>query len=502
MKRLCAVVLIAIILMTGCAKFDEYDVGMELLTMELNSPQHWVFSADQGAENYFTRVSMTSTYLPSLNLWVGQGEKNFPVIYDDEQTTIKVLEGLKDVESMVRRSTASEISYTPGVTFLKYLRNADFLSYHYDLPNMGFTAELRFDLSDVFDEMLGTELGMKIVIQRDDMEQFINYDKYSGIYMRYAVVVTKPKGYIEKKKDSTYFRGLADRLADQIIAQKYPNTIARELVKDSINREDYVVALEKYLFQQFNSYAEQSYAEVFMVERGLLRFDNNWENPVIYAQIDRETFRDEGIGSTNTFKNYMRDNVTDEAKFTCTLTDIDTSWAKDTITALASKGAINGFPDRTYRPKKKILGCEFVTMFTKVFYSDHFSLTNPKDIREIEDAVRINYFEWWAPYFVLSSQFIKEDRSYELLMNMKKELKREEVAYMVANQLKLDLEKDPTSIPKDINQADTFYRPYIIACMSAGALNGMGDGMFKPKGSVTREQAAQVIYNVLNYNPH
>lgn len=75
MKRLCTVVLIATILMAGCAKFDEYDIGMELLTMELNSPQHWVFSADRGAENYFTRVSMTSTYLPSLNLWVGQGEK-------------------------------------------------------------------------------------------------------------------------------------------------------------------------------------------------------------------------------------------------------------------------------------------------------------------------------------------------------------------------------------------------------------------------------------------
>ncbi len=57
------------------------------------------------------------------------------------------------------------------------------------------------------------------------MEQFINYDKYSGIYMRYAVVVTKPKGYIEKKKNATYFRPLADRLADQIISQKYPNTI-------------------------------------------------------------------------------------------------------------------------------------------------------------------------------------------------------------------------------------------------------------------------------------
>ncbi len=239
-----------------------------------------------------------------------------------------------------------------------------------------------------------------------------------------------------------------------------------------------------------------------MVERGLLRFDNNWENPVIYAQIDRETFRNEGTGSTNTFKNYMRDNVRDEAKFTCTLTDIDTSWAKDTITALASKGAINGFLDRTYKPKKKIRGCEFVTMFTKVFYGDSEYLTHPKRLRETEDAIRLNQEKWWSQYFLLAdSQYIKDNRSYELLMNMEKELKREEVAYMVANQLKLDLAKEPKIIPKDINEADAFYRPYINACMSAGALNGMGNDMFKPKNSVTREQAAQVIYNVLNYNP-
>ncbi len=500
MKRLCAIVLLATILMTSCAKFDEYDVGMELLTMELNSPQHWGYEFERVAEDYFRRVSVNSTYIPSLKLWESQGVAEYPLIYRDAQTTERILNELKDVEGMVKRSTVSEINYTPGITFLKYMKNSNFVSSHYDLPGMGLTAELRYDLPEYIDEILGTDLGMKIIIQRHSLEQFINYDRYSGIYMRYAVAVTKPKGYIEKK-ELDYFKPLADKLTNQIITNKYPNTVSREFIKESINRDDYVTALQNYLHEQFNSYAEQSYGEGLIVERGLLRFDNNWENPVIYARLDRETFRDEGIDSTDTFKNYMKDAVVDEAQFNCTLTDINTSWAKDTITALASKGAINGFPDHTYKPKKKILGLEFVTMFTKVFYSDHWTLTDPKRVREVEDSVRVNYYEWWKPYFGLASQYIKEDRSYELLQNMKEELKREEVAYMVANHLKLDLEKEPTIIPKDINQADAFYRPYINACISEGALNGVGNGMFKPKDSVTREQAAQVIYNVLNYNP-
>lgn len=484
--------------MTGCAKFDEYDVGMELLTMELNSPQHWAFSSDTSPENYFDRILLNGVYIPSVTLWRSQGTFEYPMIHNDNVITEKFLDGLKDVEGLVKRSTVSEITYTPGVTFLKYLKNSDFVSYHYNLPGNGFTAELRFDLPESIDDILGTDLGVKIVVQRDNLSQYINYDRYSGIYMRYVVALTKPKGYIENR-EIAYFRPLADRLADQIIVDKYPDTVARELIKDSINRDEYVTVLQKYLHEQFNSYAEQSYGEVLLLERGLIRFDNNWENPVIYSRRDRETFRNQGVSSTNTFKNYMKDAVVDEAKFKCTLTDINTSWAEDTITALASRGAINGFPDHTYKPKKKILGYEFVTMFTKVFYSDHWSLIDPKEVREVEDAVRINYFEWWKPYFVLSSQYIKDNRSYELLQNMEKELKREEMAYMVANQLKLDLEKEPTIIPKDINEADAFYRPYINACMSAGALNGMGNDMFKPKNSVTREQAAQVIYNVLNY---
>ncbi|QUI21366.1 S-layer homology domain-containing protein [Vallitalea pronyensis] len=498
MKKLCAIVLMVTLFMTGCSKLDEYDVGMELLTMELNSPQHWGFNSETSPENYFNRILLNGVYIPSLELWRSQGEFKYPMIHDDDVITEKFLDGLKDVEGLVKRSTVPEITYTPGVTFLKYLKNEDFVSYHYNIPGNGYTAELRFDLPEVIDDILGTDLGVKIVVQRDNIGQYINYDRYSGIYMRYVVALTKSKGYIEKK-ELAYFKPLADRLADAIIVGKYPNTIARELVIDSVNRDDYVMALQNYLHEQFNSYAEQSYGEVLLLERGLFRFDNNWENPVIYSRRDRETFKNEGTLSTNTFSNYMKDAVQDEATFNCTLTDIDTSWAKDTIIALANRGAINGFPDHTYKPKKKILGYEFVTMFTKVFYGDHQTLNDPKDVRGVEDAVRINYYEWWRPYFVLAGKYIKDDRSYELLQNMKKELKREEVAYMVANQLKLDLQKEPTVIPKDINEADSFYKPYINACMSTGALNGVGDGLFNPKGSVTREQAAQVIYNVLHY---
>lgn len=200
MKRLCAIVLLATILMTSCAKFDEYDVGMELLTMELNSPQHWGYEFERVAEDYFRRVSVNSTYIPSLKLWESQGVAEYPLIYRDAQTTERILNELKDVEGMVKRSTVSEINYTPGITFLKYMKNSNFVSSHYDLPGMGLTAELRYDLPEYIDEILGTDLGMKIIIQRHSLEQFINYDRYSGIYMRYAVAVTKPKGYIEKKK--------------------------------------------------------------------------------------------------------------------------------------------------------------------------------------------------------------------------------------------------------------------------------------------------------------
>ncbi len=505
-KIVCSItIIITLVFSTTYAECSEnYDeVGMELLTMELNDADYWWYREINPPCEYFKWYQTLTTYLPGLDQWRFDGTRHFlfPISYNNIECIDKQIEALKDIEGLVSRSE-EDMFYRKDNTFFKYLKNDHLISTVNSEPESKYVATLTFDIPDKYDNIIGTDLKAKLFLEEDGISSYENYGRYSGKYVKYALAITKNRDKLEER-NRNFFRPLADLLADKVIAKKYPDTISRQLNKDSIDRNEYVEALTTYLYNQYTDYLPHSSGEGLIVEKGFLRFDNDWCNPINYVSLNREEFKFGHINTTDTFKNYMKEEVKDKATFTCTLTDIDASWAKDAISELASLNAINGYADHTYRPNNKIHLSEFITMFTKLFYPQYFeteTILGKTTQKTIENDIKDNVGKWWTQYFSVGERYIPDpDISHYYLMHMDKEMERQEMAYMVANHLKLDLNQF-TDTALDINEADEQYQNHINACMSAGVIVGNGDGKFNPKGIVTRAEAAQVILNVINYN--
>ncbi|GMQ55938.1 hypothetical protein AN1V17_03300 [Vallitalea sediminicola] len=506
-KIICSIIIIiVIVLSTGYAECSEnYDeVGMELLTMELNDADYWGYREITPPCDYFKWYQTLTTYLPSLDQWRFDGTRHFlfPISYNNIDCIDKQIDALKDIEGLVSRSE-EDMFHKKGNTFFKYLKNDHLISTVNSEPESKYVATLTFDIPDKYDNIIGADLKAKLFLEEDGISSYENYGRYSGKYVKYALAITKNRDKLDERNRS-YFKPLANLLADKVISEKYPDTISRKLNKDSIDRNDYVEALTTYLHNQYTDYLPHSCGEGLIVQKGFLRFDNDWSNPIIYVSLNREEFKFGHINTTYTFKNYMKEAVKDNATFSCTLTDIDSSWAKDAISELASLNAINGYADHTYKPNNKIHLSEFITMFAKLFYPEYFeteTIQGKTRQRTVGDNIIDNVGKWWTQYFSIGSDYLikNQDIRYYYLMHMDKEMERQEMAYMVANHLKLDLNQF-TDTAIDINEADEQYKAHINACISAGVIIGTGDGKFNPKGIVTRAEAAQVILNVINYN--
>lgn len=69
-------------------------------------------------------------------------------------------------------------------------------------------------------------------------------------------------------------------------------------------------------------------------------------------------------------------------------------------------------------------------------------------------------------------------------------------AYEVMTSKKLDVYTG--SKFNDMNQVSSWAVNYVNASVELGIINGRSDNKFAPKGTATRAEAAQVIYNLLN----
>lgn len=63
-----------------------------------------------------------------------------------------------------------------------------------------------------------------------------------------------------------------------------------------------------------------------------------------------------------------------------TLNDIESNWAKEHIESLVSKGIVNGYPDKTFRPDRPVTRAEFAKMMTTAFTVEQNKDVSFKDI--------------------------------------------------------------------------------------------------------------------------
>ncbi len=169
------------------------------------------------------------------------------------------------------------------------------------------------------------------------------------------------------------------------------------------------------------------------------------------------------------------------------LTDISSHWAKDNIEKLVSKGIINGYTDRTFKPENKIEQDAFIKllMTTLGYQLD-------------------NHPEHWAKNYINKAIEIGIIEDGEIKKGSY--ITREHMANIIAKALKLnnDIEVDNSKLKaffeevKDVKDINSDYAKNVFITYQEGIITGYPDGRFLPNGILTRAEATTVIIRLDN----
>jgi hypothetical protein len=174
--------------------------------------------------------------------------------------------------------------------------------------------------------------------------------------------------------------------------------------------------------------------------------------------------------------------------------DVDSSfWGYEAIDYMIKQGAINGYPDGTFRPNGKLKRIHVAKMldrllsFSIIYDEEQLNGVNLKDVPKDLDG----YKSVAALYMTGDADILFTDDRFDPYRNVT----REEIAYILANLYSLEATKSYEV--KDVSKNNPFY-PAVTALIENGVTKLYADGSFKPKSDLTRAQFAMFLSRMMN----
>ncbi len=167
--------------------------------------------------------------------------------------------------------------------------------------------------------------------------------------------------------------------------------------------------------------------------------------------------------------------------------DIAGHWAADNINQLVGLGAINGYPDGSFKPENTITRAEFATVLVKAF-----RLTS-QDGKVFADTA-----SHWAKEYIATAAAAGVVNGYDASTFGPDDLiTREQMAVMIAKAAKLA----PVAVElqfSDSGSISEWAKEAVATVTQHGIMKGYPDNTIKPQGNATRAEAVTVIVNTLN----
>ena len=169
--------------------------------------------------------------------------------------------------------------------------------------------------------------------------------------------------------------------------------------------------------------------------------------------------------------------------------DVDSShWAIEYISKLSDEGVINGYDDGTYRPEGTVKRSEFLKLVMAAVWPSYLDL----------EEVPAPFDHWAAPYVGLAEIDGVLEKGEYTLENIEEPITRIEMAKIIA---KADMYEKYNSAQYgeqlgflDIGELDTEDRLLLTHAYVSGLIKGYDNGTFKPNKTMTRAEAATMIY--------
>lgn len=165
----------------------------------------------------------------------------------------------------------------------------------------------------------------------------------------------------------------------------------------------------------------------------------------------------------------------------------DSVWANEAVEYLYTEGIVSGRSETQFEPTQSVTRAELIKMITEAF--DAAETTGSITFSDVKDT------DWFSPY-------IKRAAAAGIVLGSdgafypNSSVTREDAALMIYRTLSLESKGDLSAFT-DAEHISGYAKEAIAAMVSGGYIRGMGDGTFAPAQTLTRAQAAQLIYNAI-----
>lgn len=165
-------------------------------------------------------------------------------------------------------------------------------------------------------------------------------------------------------------------------------------------------------------------------------------------------------------------------------------WSKNAIYFVKNIGLMNGKANKLFSPKDNITRAEVATIISRLIDEKNLKLSEKQNTNLID--IQNN----WAYSNILKCSKLGIINGYEdKTFKPDNQISRQEFVTML-NRLNLSLSCiSKTPAFKDISKEMYSYNG-IINMAKAGIINGYGDNTFRPNNNITREEVANILYNI------
>uniref|UniRef100_UPI0013E8CC0C S-layer homology domain-containing protein n=1 Tax=Longirhabdus pacifica TaxID=2305227 RepID=UPI0013E8CC0C len=170
----------------------------------------------------------------------------------------------------------------------------------------------------------------------------------------------------------------------------------------------------------------------------------------------------------------------------------ESDWSYYAIMELYSVGILNGKTENTFAPQDKVTRAEFSVLVARAL---------KLEVGEASTFTDLDNEAWYAEGIAAAFEAgIVNGKSVDTFAP-NDDITREEMAVMVMKAYTYLYGEQP-AIQEEVTFADqagisSWATDYVMFAKNLGLISGKGNNNFKPKDSMTREEAAQVIYNLL-----
>lgn len=165
----------------------------------------------------------------------------------------------------------------------------------------------------------------------------------------------------------------------------------------------------------------------------------------------------------------------------------ETHWAYEALSSAVQNGILRGENQHLY-PAQNLTRAEMAAIINRVFGAEEQA-----DITRFTDVQTSDWFYADLAKAAGMGTFVGDGS----LMNPNQVMSRQDVMLVLARALKLDTaDTSNLNAYTDCAQIADYAKGAVAAMLKAGYISGFTDQTFRPQDSLTREQMAQILYNI------